>query len=175
MKQNRRKLLINSRTKSIFALFVVFSFIVAFVFLGWEIIIQFVYFNHYELYESLFGFSNLGLLLKSILLVFWVGFTFFSAYFYMESKYSGIFARMDRLFTDISQGQDKRLFFRESDSFAYIAESFNRMVANLKTGGDISQQDKIQEVVKKLENLLQRDDVPKQEIETILKTIKEFL
>ena len=175
MKPNRRKLLINSRTKSIFSLFLVFSFVVAIVFLGWEIILQYLYANHYELYESLYSHSNLGLVLKSILLVFWVGFTFFSAYFFVENKYNGIFARIDSVFSDVSQGQDRRLFFREGDSFAYVGETFNRMVANLKTGDYVNQKDNIQKIVQRIEELLQKEGAPKEELEEVLKNLKELI
>ena len=175
MKQNRRKLLINSRTKSIFALFVVFSFIVAIVFLGWEIIIHFLYLNYYEIYESLYSYSNLGLVLKAILLIFWVGFTFFSAYFYVENKYNGIFARLDHVFNDVSHGQNKRLFFRDDDAFAYVSESFNRMVANLKTGNFVTQKEEIKDIIKKIEDLLNRQDAPSQELEKILEDLKQLL
>ena len=175
MKANRRKLLINSRTKSIFLLFVVFSFIVAVVFLGWEIILQWLYANHYELYEQLYAHSNLSLILKSILLIFWVGFTFFSAYYYVETKYNGIFARLDRFFTNISHGHDKRLFFRENDSFAYVGESFNRMMANLKTGNYTYNKEKIEDIIKKIEELSKTDSAPKEKLEVILRELKELL
>ena len=175
MTQNRRKLLINSRTKSIFALFVVFSFIVAVVFLGWEIILQWLYANQYEVYESLYAHSNMGLVLKSVLLIFWVGFTFFSAYFYVETKYNGIFSRIDRLFNDISHGQDKRLFFRDGDPFAYVAEDFNRMIANLKTGKYVQHKEEIKAIVQKLEDLLKKEGVPRQEVESIIGDLKQIL
>ena len=175
MKQNRRKLLINSRTKSIFTLFVVFSFIVAVVFLGWEIILQYLYANYYQVYESLYTHSNLGLVFKSILLIFWVGFTFFAAYFYVESKYNGIFARLDRMFNDVSLGHDRQLFFRDGDSFAHVGESFNRMLANMKTGNYVQQKENIRKIIDKIENLLQKQGAPRQELEEILKELKEFL
>ena len=175
MSQNRRKLLINSRTKSIFVLFVVFSFVVAVVFLGWEIILQYVYANYYEIYESLYSHSNAGLVMKSVLLIFWVGFTFFSAYFYVETKYNGIFSRIDRLFNDVSHGQDKRLFFRDGDSFAYVGENFNRMIANLKTGKFMQHKDEIKNIIKKLEDLLKIEGVPSQEVEAILNDLKQLL
>ena len=167
--------MINSRTKSIFLLFVIFSFIVAIVFLGWEITFQYIYANHYELYEQLYTHSNLSLILKSVLLIFWVGFTFFSAYFYVENKYNGIFARLDHVFTDISHGQNARLFFRGDDSFAYVSESFNRMIANLKTGNYIQNKENVQDIVHKVEELLKKEDAPREQLEAILNDLKELL
>jgi hypothetical protein len=175
MKQNRRKLLINQRIKSMFILFCFFSFLVAFFFLGWEIILQWMYSHYYEVWEKVDSLSNMGLILKSFLLILWVGFTFFSAYFYVESKYNGVFARMDRLFSDITNGQDKRLFFRETDSFSYVAESFNRMLANVKTSAHLHNKEKMKELVRKLEELSGMQGAPRAEIEAVVKDLKEFL
>ena len=174
MNKNRRKVFINNRIKAIFTLFFVLSFLVAFVFLGWDIFIQYLDVNHYEMYETLYS-AHIGLILKTILLIFWIGFTLFSAYYYMEGKYNGIFARMDRLFNDISKGEEKKLFFRDGDSFAYLAESFNRMVANLRTQGYVAQQEKLKAVLQKLEELSKSDQPHKQEIENIIEDIKKFL
>ncbi len=174
MKKNRRRLFISNRIKAVFSLFFVLSFLVAFVFLGWDIFLQYLDVNHYEVYETLYN-AHIGLVLKTVLLIFWIGFTLFSAYYYLEGKYNGIFARMDRLFNDISKGEEKKLFFRDGDSFAYVAESFNRMVENLRTQGYIAQQEKLKEMLNKLEELSKKDQPHKTEIESIINDIKKFL
>jgi hypothetical protein len=175
MVQNRRKLLINSRIRAFFFLFLVFSFLVAMVFLGWEIIKGYLYVENFGLYEKIFSNANLNLIVKSGLLILWALFAFFAAYYYIEQKYNGIFSRLDNVFTELSNGQDKRLFFREGDPFAYVAESFNRMISNLKTGGYLQHREKISEIAVKLEELLKKENISRPDLDSALIELKKYL
>ncbi|MCK5708719.1 MAG: hypothetical protein KAI43_13810 [Candidatus Aureabacteria bacterium] len=179
MIQNRRKLFTNTRTRWVFTIFILFSIIVAFIFLGWTFIINFfdehIYDENAEVFNYALHHGNVILLLKTILLLCWVGFSSFSAYIYLENKYNGIFARIDRLFNDISSGQEKQLFFRDGDSFAYIAESFNRMVSNLKTGTSPSQKDKVSAIIKKAEELMEKDSDSKDVLAQVVSELKELV
>ena len=87
-----------------------------------------MFLNHFPGAEaSLSSFRGFPMTIKVTLLLLWGMSSFLLAYTYLDTKFMGIFVRMDELFEDMLQNPVLTLSFRKGDPFGEMAQSFNQM------------------------------------------------
>ena len=75
--------------------------------------------------------KRLDIVLKILLVPGWAIITFLFVGVYMNLKMLGVFNRIKNVCDDLANGVYRRLVFRKTDSFAYVGNSFNKMVDKL--------------------------------------------
>lgn len=153
MEKTRRKIFYNSRVKYLFTLYILFSLLIIFLFIGWEFFVD-LFSNQTHYFNELAKFVNgFPMFARSILLLLWGVFSFLISYIYLESKFYGVFQRLDRLFKDMYNNNELDLKFRKNDSFQFIADSFNSMKKNF-----IKKINQRKQLINKIETIMNDQD-----------------
>lgn len=171
MENNRRKIFTSNKIFITFVIYGFFSLLSLVLFLGWEefLVLLASRFSEAVWFEYLQGFP---MVIKSSLLLLWGMFSFLLSYIYLDTKFLGIFRRMDNLFQDMHENDDLILKFRAHDSFAFLADSFNEM-KNMFTNKISSRKKLLQEIEDIINN--SPDDISEEQaLELINKIDKEL-
>ena len=124
---NQRQVLLNRRFRICFLFYALFSVLVIFLFLGWEVLVEYWINNLESPTETIQSLRGFPMAVKLTLLLLWGVFSFLLAYTFLDARFIGVFNRMDRLFREMLHNNDIHLHFRARDPFAHMGESFNTM------------------------------------------------
>jgi len=125
----QRKFFINNQLLALFLTYLAFSIFVAFLFLGWEV---FSADFHYIVNGSDAPDDyDMPMLIKLGSFIIWGLASFTFAYAYLDTKFKGIFLRMDGMFKAMIKDDKVSLKFRKGDPFTPIEESFEHMKSTL--------------------------------------------
>jgi hypothetical protein len=125
--ENKRKLFVNNRVRIYFAGYILFSFLIVILFLGWEFFIELLIYYFPQVQSQLSNVRGFPVVVKITLLLLWGCSSFLVAYTYLDAKFMGIFTRMNESFQNMIQDESLVLQFRKEDPFCYLGESFNSM------------------------------------------------
>ncbi|MBN2144777.1 MAG: hypothetical protein JW774_09165 [Candidatus Aureabacteria bacterium] len=169
---NKRKLFVNNRVRLYFAGYIFFSFLIVILFLGWEFFIELLIYGFPQIQSYLSEVRGFPVVVKVILLLLWGTSSFLVAYTYLDAKFLGIFSRMNDCFEKMIHDDSIDLQFRKDDPFIYLGESFNSMKQMF-----IERIQKRKNFFHSLEKEIQSfsDNLPEDKIQMIVKKIDEEL
>ncbi len=172
MSANKRQLLLNRHFRICFFFYTLFSVLIVFLFLGWEVMVEYWIAAQGSSTETIQSLRGFPMAVKLTLLLLWGVFSFLLAYTFLDAKFIGVFNRMDHLFKEMLNDNSINLQFRNKDPYAAMAESFNNMKAMFLERIN-KRKNLIASLTRDIEAL--PENPPKEKIDQILTQIDEEL
>lgn len=135
-KKIQRKVLSGQKIRAIFAVYILFT-------MALLIILNIAVFSN--IFLNMFspslvsGINSFNPVVWFLMMLVWVGYSFFFAYHYAVSKIQGMVTRMGKTFSRIAEGEIQRLSFRKNDPFHDVAANFNHMIKHMAHKRDLAE------------------------------------